>query len=88
MPEKKVKDLLKKFIEELSQDVSEERVLNYIIRELHLGRSLKSIIQDNYIKNRVNEEKLAHILENPEVIDAVEAEINKAFATKDCKFRE
>ncbi len=88
MPEKKVKDLLKKFIEELSQDVTEERVLNYIIRELHLGRSLKSIIQDNYIKNRVNEEQLAHILENPEVIDAVEAEINKAFATKDFKFRE
>ncbi len=88
MPEKKLNEILKKFIEELSYDVVEERVLNYIVRELHSGRSLKAIIQDTYIKNRINQEQLAHILENPEIIEAVESEISKAFKTRDFRFKE
>lgn len=88
MAERKLKEILKNFIEELNYDVVEERIINYIIRELHAGRSLKGILKDNYIKNRISQEQLDHILENPEIIEAVELEISKAFDTKDFKFKE
>ena len=35
------------------------------------------------MKNRLSEEKLAHVLENPEVIAALEEQIAQSFKTRD-----
>jgi hypothetical protein len=38
------------------------------------------------VRNRLNEERLDHILEQPEVIDAIEKSIATAFEQKDFGF--
>ena len=80
--------IINKFFEEMRFDVTDERVMNYIVREVHLGRKLSEVIQDNYIKNRVGEERLGQILEHKEVIEAVETELTRAFKAHDFKFSE
>ena len=77
---------IRKLIEDMGSDIIEERAVNYIIREIHNGRSLSSVLNDSYIKNRLDEEKMGHVLENEEVVKAVEEEINAAFKNKDFKF--
>lgn len=81
-------DILQRFFEELSVNVVEERVLNYILREVHLGRKLSAIIKDPYILNRLNQEQVNHVLEKPELIEAVENELEQAFKLHDFKFIE
>lgn len=68
-----------RFFEELSEDVLEERVVQYIIRELKNGRRLKSILKDPYVTNRIPEEHISEILANSELIETLENEIQKAF---------
>lgn len=86
MPESALKKAIRNLIEDMSGDILEERAVNYIIREVHLGRSLASVLQDPYIKNRLDEDKLAHVLENEEIVRAIEEEINHAFKEQDFKF--
>jgi len=88
MPESGLRKIIKEMLEDAGQDVIEVRVINYVVRELHMGRRLSAILQDPYIKNRIEEERLAHILESTEVIQAVEEEINKAFKKRDFKFQD
>ncbi|MBC7266277.1 MAG: hypothetical protein QMD76_07240 [Anaerosomatales bacterium] len=77
---------LQAFLEELAADVVEERVVEYIVREVHNGRKLTDVLSDPYVKNRLNEEKLAHVLENPEVASALEEEIAHSFKTREFGF--
>ena len=83
-----LKTIIQRFFEEMQLNVSEERVINYIVKELHLGRKLSAIIQDPYIKNRIDEKRLGAVLENKEIIAAVEEELNEAFKGRDFKFAE
>lgn len=87
MPEA-TKGIIQRFFEEMKLDVAEERVINYIVKEVHQGRKLSLVIQDPYVKNRVNEERLGHVMENTEIIGAVEEELNQAFKGRDFKFTE
>lgn len=86
--EPRFKKILRELFEDLGSDIVEERVINYVIRELHHGRNLGAILQDPYVRNRLNEEKVKHLLENPQVIEVVEEELNKAFKTQDFTFKE
>jgi hypothetical protein len=79
---------IKRILEEASINVAEERVLHYIVRELHQGRNIKVILNDPYVRNRVNEGQLDKVLDNPEILKAVEEELNKAFKDWDFKFSE
>ena len=81
-------DAIQRYLEEMRLDISEERVMNYIVREVRLGRKLSDVIQDAYVENRVDKDQLGHLLENKEVIEAVEEELDKAFKQKDFKFSE
>ena len=85
---KNYQDVIRKFLEELSEDIVEERVVKYIIREVHRDRSLKKVLDDPYVRNRLNEEEVTNVLERPEIIEAVEAELNRSFKQKDFKFDE
>ena len=87
MPERS-RNIIQKFFDDMQLDISEERVLNYIIREVHKGRKLSVVIQDTYVRNRLDEKHLAKILEKKEVIQAVEEELTQAFKDHDFKFAE
>lgn len=79
MPESTLRELITKFFEEMSIDVLEERIVQYVIRELKNGRRLNSILKDPYVTNRIPEERVADILANKELIETLESEIQKSF---------
>ncbi len=81
-------EAVQRYLQEMKLDISEERVIDYIVRELHLGRKLSEVIQDAYVSNRVDEVQLGHLLENKEIIEAVEEELAEAFQRRDFKFSE
>lgn len=76
-------DKLQAFLDEIAIDAVEERVVEYVIREVHNGRKLTDALKDPYVKNRLNEEKLAHVLENPEVVSALEEQIARSFKKRE-----
>ncbi len=86
MPQSSLSASIKKFLEEIATDAVEERVVEYVVREVRNGRKLTDALHDPYVRNRLSDEKLAHVLENPEVIGAIEAEIASAFNTKEFGF--
>lgn len=71
------------FLNEISIDAVEERVVEYVIREVHNGRQLTDALTDPYVKNRLSEERLAKVLGTPEVIGALEQEIKDSFKSGD-----
>lgn len=81
-----INDRIKQFFTDLSADPVEERVVEYVIREVHNGRRLMDVINDPYVRNRLTDEKREEILQNPEVVDALEREIKSAFKAPDIGF--
>jgi hypothetical protein len=81
-----INERIKQFFQDLAADPVEERVIEYVIREVHNGRRLMEVINDPFVKNRLSEEKTQAIFENPEVVDAMESEIQSAFQTPDIGF--
>lgn len=79
MAEKKLSEIIAKFFEEMAMDVLEERVIQYIIRELKNGRKLQEILRDPYVTNRIPEERITDVLANKELIETLEKEIQKTF---------
>lgn len=77
---------IRAFLEGLSANELEERVIEYVVREVGNGRKLTDALRDPYVRNRLSEEKLSHVLETPEVIAAVENSITSAFKSKDFGF--
>ena len=54
-----------------TRSTDEDRLAAYVIREHERGRSLQEIVEDPYVRNRSTPEKLARMLERPEVIHAL-----------------
>ncbi len=81
-----ISDKLKEFLEDLATDALEERVVEYVIRELHNGRKLTDILADPYVKNRLSEERLEKVLENPEIMTALEEQIATSFQKREFGF--
>ena len=81
-----INERIKQFFQDLATDPVEERVIEYVIREVHNGRRLMEVIEDPYVKNRLTEEKAQAVFENPEVVDALEDEIHSAFQKPDIGF--
>lgn len=81
-----VADKIQAFLNELAIDAVEERVVEYVIREVHNGRRLTDALNDPYVKNRLSEERLAKVLETPEVVAALEEQISRSFKDKDFGF--
>ena len=79
-------DSIRSFLKELSTDELEERVVEYVVREVGNGRRLDEALHDPYVRNRLSEEKLRKVLETPEVISALEQSISAAFENKDFGF--
>ncbi|MGB4442281.1 MAG: hypothetical protein WBJ62_08670 [Coriobacteriia bacterium] len=78
-----VTEKIQAFLNDLAVDVIEERVVEYVIREVHNGRRLTDALADPYVKNRLSEERLAGVLETPELMAALEEQIAQSFKTRD-----
>lgn len=77
---------LQRFMDDLATDAVEERVVEYVIREVQNGRKLTEALKDPYVKNRLSEEKLSRVLETPEVVAALEAQIAESFQKREIGF--
>jgi ribosomal protein L17 len=78
-----VTERIQAFLNDLAVDAIEERVVEYVIREVHNGRRLTDALADPYVKNRLSEERLAKVLETPEIMTALEEQIAQSFKTRD-----
>jgi C4-type Zn-finger protein len=74
-----VADKIREFLDDLAVDAVEERVVEYVTKELQGGRSLTEAINDPYVKNRLNDERVAKVFENPEIVEALDAQISSFF---------
>lgn len=64
------------FIGRLADRPVQSRVVDYVINEVHSGRGLMEVIDDPYVRNILNSERVVTVLlENPKVLDALEQEI-------------
>lgn len=81
-----IAERIQEFLNDIAIDAVEERVVEYIIREVRNGRRLTDALQDPYVKNRLSEERLAKVLENPEIVSALEEQISESFKTKEFGF--
>ena len=81
-----INERMKQFFADLTSDPVEERVIEYVIREVHNGRGLMEVMADPFVRNRLSDAKRAEVLENSEVMDAMEAEIRTAFQKTDIGF--
>ena len=52
----------------------DERLVEYVLREHHRGRSLEEILDDPFVRNRATDEQRARLLDNPEVVRALGAD--------------
>jgi len=80
-----IHDRINQFISDMSSDIVEERVVEYVVREVHNGRRLMEVIDDPYVRNRLSDGKRAAVLENSEIIDALEEEILASMSSKNLK---
>jgi hypothetical protein len=83
-----INDRIKQFIDDMASDVVEDRVVEYVVREVHNGRRLMDVIEDPYVRNRLNDDRRSDVLENAEIIEALEQEIRSSMNTEDLGFRE
>lgn len=83
-----ISDNLRDFLDDLATDAVEERVVEYVIREVHNGRKLTEALVDPYVKNRLSEERLERVLSNPEVVSALEEQIAASFQKHEFGFTE
>ncbi|MDP2182938.1 MAG: hypothetical protein Q8K99_10280 [Actinomycetota bacterium] len=83
-----ITERLQEFMDDLATDAVEERVVEYVVREVHNGRRLSEALRDPYVKNRLSDEKLAQVLENPEIISALEEQIASSFQKREFGFSE
>jgi len=81
-----INDRMRQFFADITSDPVEDRVVEYVIREVHNGRRLMEVMEDPYVRNRLSDAKRAEVLENTEVIEALEEEIHSAFQAPDIGF--
>ena len=61
-------------------------MLEYTIREVNGGRRLSEVLKDPFVRNRLSAERVDHVLENPEVLAALEEQISASFQKRDFGF--
>jgi hypothetical protein len=63
----------------LARSRTEEYLARYVIREYRRGRTLSSVLEDPYVRNRSTPQDRARLFERPEVIQAIGDENAAAF---------
>jgi hypothetical protein len=86
VPESKMTDAIRKFLQDLADNPLEERIVEYVVREVRNGRKLADALNDPYVRNRLSEERVQHVLSNPGVVAAIEEQISTSFQKRDFGF--
>ena len=60
---------------------AEEHVARYVIREHDRGRALDEILEDRYVQNRLTPEQQRRLLDRPEIVGAISADMLEAAKT-------
>lgn len=60
-----------------------KRLVQYVVRQVHAGRALASVLEDPYVTNRSTTLERRALLEEPEVVMAVGQEIEEMRARLD-----
>ena len=81
-----IAERVKALLDELATDEAEQRVVEYVIREVNNGRRLRDVLLDPYVRNRLSDERVRHVMENPEVVEALEEQISESFRKHDFGF--
>lgn len=81
-----ISERIRDFFDDVTSDIEKQRVIEYVIREVHKGRRLMEVVDDPYVRNRMNEQKRTEVFENPEIIEALEAEIRETIAPPELGF--
>ena len=81
-----IAERIKALLDEMATDELEERVVEYVIREVNNGRRLTEVLVDPYVRNRLSEERINHVLENPDVVAVLEQQISESFQKRDFGF--
>lgn len=81
-----IAERVKALLDELATDEAEQRVVEYVVREVNNGRRLRDVLLDPYVRNRLSDERLRHVMENPEVVVALEEQISESFEKRDFGF--
>lgn len=83
MPERisKMVNAIQHLFQDMGVEVAEERVLQFIVQEIHAGKSLEEALHEPYVENNTTREWRREILDRPEIIRAVEEEMEKTFGS-------
>ena len=81
MPDRVV-TAIERLLEDLGVDIVEARVLRFVVQEIHDGKTLEQALAEPYVINNTTEVWRREMLERPEVVKAVEEEIEKAFKAR------
>lgn len=81
MPERisRIVKAIERLFKDMGVEVVEERVVQFIVQEIHSGKTLEEALNEPYVVNNTNPLWRREILERPEVINAVNEELEKAF---------
>jgi hypothetical protein len=79
-------DRLRILFEDMQVDPVEEIVIDYITRELKNGRRLNDILDDPYVRNRLSDERVAKIMDDPTIGEAVDQAVRESFAKREFGF--
>lgn len=81
MPQRfaKLVGAIQHLFEDMGVDVVEERVLNFILQEIHCGKTLEEALAEAYVVNNTKQAWRREILERPEIVKAVEEEVDRTF---------
>jgi hypothetical protein len=75
----KIVRAIQRLMEDMGIGVVEERVVQFIVQEIHAGKTLEEALQEPYVKNNTTPDWRREILERPEIVKAVEEEMEKVF---------
>jgi hypothetical protein len=53
-----------------SESAQHKRLIEYVVRQLRIGRDLRAVLEDPYVTNRSRTIDRRALLEEPEVVDA------------------
>ncbi len=73
---------IERLFQDLGVEIVEERVLHFVIQEIHDGRTLAEALEEPYVKNNTTAAWRREVLERPALVKAVEEEIRKSFEAR------
>lgn len=81
MPERiaRIVNAIQHLFEDMGIGVVEERVIQFIVQDIHSGKTLEQALSEPYVVNNTSPQWRREVLERPEIIKAVEEELEKAF---------